>query len=88
MWGIALYFLLADEPESAWFLTKDERLLLVARLKRQTGFHDEFDKEDAILALKDFKTWLFALGQFGLNSMLYSYSVFLPTIIRGKLEFS
>ncbi|CAG9981188.1 unnamed protein product [Clonostachys byssicola] len=81
--GVALYFVLADDPHTAWFLNEDERQLLVARLQRQTGFSEEFDKKDAILAVKDWKTWLFAAGQFGVNSMLYSYSVFLPSIIRG-----
>lgn len=85
--GVALYFVLADDPHTAWFLNEDERQLLVARLQRQTGFSEEFDKRDAILAVKDWKTWLFAAGQFGVNSMLYSYSVFLPSIIRGTRLF-
>lgn len=83
LWGIALWFLLANDPQSAWFLEEDERQLLIARLRRQTGYHEEFDKKDAILAAKDWKVWLFAVGQFGVNSMLYSYSIFLPSIIRG-----
>ena len=84
MWGIALWFLLANDPQSAWYLDDSEKQLLLARLQRQTGFHEEFDKKDAILAAKDWKVWLFAAGQFGVNSMLYSYSIFLPSIIRGK----
>jgi hypothetical protein len=85
LWGIALYFLLANEPKNAWFLTPEERILLVTRLQRQVGFESEFDKKDAIKAFKDWKVWLFALGQFGVNSMLYSYSIFLPSIIKGRL---
>ncbi|VUC26109.1 unnamed protein product [Clonostachys rosea] len=81
--GVALYFLLADDARTAWFLNEDERQLLLARLQRQTGFTEEFDKKDAMLAVKDWKTWMFAAGQFTGNSMLYSYSVFLPSIIRG-----
>lgn len=76
--------MLADQPGTAWYLNDDERRLLITRLQRQTGFHDELDKKDAILAFKDWKVWLFAAGQFGVNSMLYSYSIFLPTIIRGE----
>lgn len=83
LWGIALWFLLANEPSTAWFLNQDEKQLLLARLQRQVGFHEDFDKKDAILAAKDWKVWIFALGQFGVNSMLYSYSIFLPSIIRG-----
>ncbi|KAH7304147.1 high-affinity nicotinic acid transporter [Stachybotrys elegans] len=83
VWGVALWLLLADEPGSAWFLNEDERQLLRARLQRQIGFHEEFDKKDAILAAKDWKVWMFAAGQFCVNSMLYSFSIFLPSIIKG-----
>ena len=77
--------MLADDPRTAWYLTEDERQMLVTRLQRQTGFHEHLDKKDAMLAFKDWKVWLFAAGQFGVNSMLYSYSIFLPSIIRGGL---
>ena len=83
VWGAALWFLLADDPQSAWYLNQEERYLLVTRLQRQVGFHELFDRQDAILAFKDWKVWLFAAGQFGVNSMLYSFSIFLPTIIKG-----
>ena len=83
VFGVVLFFVLADDPETAWYLKEDEKKLLIARLHRQTGFHAEFNKEDAILAVKDWKTWFFAVGQFTVNAMLYSYSVFLPTIIKG-----
>lgn len=79
-----IWFFLADEPGTARYLNETERQLLLSRLQRQTGFHEEFNKKDAILAAKDWKTWLFAAGQFGVNSMLYSYSIFLPTIINGE----
>lgn len=88
LFGVAIWFLLADTPATAWYLNDDERQLLVARLQRQTGFYEEFDRKDAILAFKDVKVWLFAVGQFGVNSMLYSYSVFLPSIIKGPASFS
>ncbi|KAI6782784.1 putative MFS transporter [Emericellopsis cladophorae] len=42
----------------AWFLSEDEKQLLLARLQRQVGFHEDFDKKDAILAAKDWKTWI------------------------------
>lgn len=88
LFGVAVWWLLADGPETAWYLTEEERRMLVARLNRQVGFNAEFDKKDAILAVKDWKTWFFAAGQFGVNAMLYSYSIFLPTIIRGMVSIS
>ncbi|KAI9897926.1 hypothetical protein N3K66_007782 [Trichothecium roseum] len=83
VWGVALWFLLADDPQSAWYLDEEEKRLLFTRLQRQTGFHQEFDKQDAISAAKDWTVWLFAAGQFGVNAILYSYSIFLPSIISG-----
>ncbi|KAG9251913.1 putative MFS transporter [Emericellopsis atlantica] len=83
VFGVVLVFILADEPRNAWFLSEDEKQLLLARLQRQVGFHEDFDRKDAILAAKDWKTWCFAVGQFTVNTMLYSYSVFLPSIIQG-----
>lgn len=59
---------------------------MVVRKERQSGYSktaDQFDKADVIKGLKDWKIWMFCLGQFGADTMLYGYSTFLPTIIRG-----
>lgn len=84
--GIAVWWWLADAPETAVYLTSEERELMVVRKRRQTGYTasaDEFHKEDVIKALKDWKTWVFALAQFPADTILYGYSTFLPTIIKG-----
>lgn len=84
--GIATFWWLADDPESARYLTPEEKQLMVVRKQRQSGYSksaDEFSKKDVILGLKDWKTWMFCLGQFGMDTMLYSFSTFLPTIIKG-----
>jgi hypothetical protein len=83
LYGFAIWFLLPDSPATAWCLNEEERQLLIARLRRQPGFHEELDRKDVLLAFKDWKTWGFAAGQFGVNAMLYSYSIFLPTIIKS-----
>ncbi|RVX75515.1 hypothetical protein B0A52_00868 [Exophiala mesophila] len=84
--GVIVYFWLADSPETAYYLSSEERQLMVIRKRRQIGHTssgDEMHKEDVHKAFKDWKVWLFALGQFGVDTMLYGYSTFLPTIIRG-----
>ena len=81
------WFFLADTPASAWYLKPEEKELLILRLERQTGYTksaQEFSKEDMILGLKDWKIWIFGIGQFGSITMLYGYSVFLPSIIKSK----
>lgn len=59
---------------------------MIVRKERQSGYSrtaDDFLKKDVVLGLKDWKIWMFCLGQFGMDTMLYGYSTFLPTIIRG-----
>ncbi len=89
--GIAVFFWLADEPETAYYLSHAERELMVVRKRRQVGHTasgDQLHKEDVIKAFKDWKVWMFAAGQFGADTMLYGYSTFLPTIIKGLGDWS
>lgn len=84
--GISTWFLLANDPEHAYYLTDEEKKLVVVRRNRQFGqtkSAQEFHKQDVYLGLKDWKIWAFAAGQFGADTMLYGYSTFLPSIIRG-----
>lgn len=72
--GIATFFLLPDEPSSAYFLTDNEKKLMVARSRRSYGDTESaqvFSKEDMMKAFKDWKIWMFCAGQFGMDTMLY-----------------
>ena len=84
--GITTWFLLADSPETAFYLSPDERQLMRKRFDRQIGQTEsaqKFHKNDVYLGLKDWKVYFFCVGQFGVDTMLYGYSTFLPTIIQG-----
>ncbi|KAJ8521766.1 hypothetical protein ONZ45_g1571 [Pleurotus djamor] len=61
--AIAFWLLFPDSPTNAWFLTPDERIKAVQRIKEnQTGVENKhFKKDQMIEALLDPKTWLFAL---------------------------
>ncbi|TFK45315.1 MFS general substrate transporter [Heliocybe sulcata] len=61
--ALAYWFLFPDSPTNAWFLTKEERVKAVRRIKEnQTGVENKhFKKDQMIEALTDPKTWLFAL---------------------------
>lgn len=83
--GIATWFWLADDPDSAYYLSPEEKHIMKLRQERQVGYSrsgDFFHKRDMIAALKDWKMWVFCFGQFGGDAMLYGYSTFLPTIIK------
>lgn len=82
--GVVIPFVLPNSPETAKFLTSVERESLVIVREREVGQTKSaqlMNKKDAMDALKDWKTWAISSGQYCLNSMLYSFSVFLPTII-------
>ncbi|QDS71511.1 hypothetical protein FKW77_004894 [Venturia effusa] len=84
--GIFAWFWMADSPETAHYLTEEEKQLLLTRRSReagQTASAQELDWEDVILGLKDWKIWAFCIAQFGVDTMLYGFSTFLPTIIKG-----
>lgn len=82
--GLIAPFVLPNSPTTASFLNEEERESLVILREYEVGqtkAAQEFNKQDAIDGFKDWKTWLVAAGQYCQNSMLYSFSVFLPTII-------
>ncbi|KAJ2974611.1 hypothetical protein NUW58_g8605 [Xylaria curta] len=69
-----VYFLLPNDPEHAYFLTPDEKKLMAARHRRQYGYTEsakQFSKKDMMKAFKDWKVWVFCIGQFGADTMLY-----------------
>ncbi|KAI0448201.1 DNA-repair protein rad2 [Xylaria telfairii] len=84
--GFMVLLFLPDDPENARFLTPEEKKLVAARQQRQYGYTksaQQFSKKDMMKAFKDWKVWVFCVGQYGADTMLYGYSTFLPTIIKG-----
>ncbi|KAI6160252.1 MFS general substrate transporter [Pisolithus thermaeus] len=59
---ICFGFLFPDSPTTAWFLTPDERVKAIQRIKEnQTGIENKhFKMEQFMEAIRDPKTWLFA----------------------------
>lgn len=89
--GVATWFFLANDPETAYYLGDEERNIAVIRRSRQLGqtesaqkFHWADVKEGAL----DWKIYAFCTGQFGADVMLYGYSTFLPSIIQGMGSWS
>ncbi|TRM59317.1 major facilitator superfamily domain-containing protein [Schizophyllum amplum] len=61
--SIAFWFLFPDSPTSAWFLTAEERVLVIERIKvNQAGVENKTWKKDQFIeTLKDPKVWIMAL---------------------------
>ena len=79
-------WLLPNDPETASFLTAEDRQNLVWLRQAeigQTTSGQQMHKEDVIAGVKDWKIWALSVAQFCSHSVLYSFSVFLPTIIKG-----
>ncbi|TQW10996.1 hypothetical protein V2A60_004799 [Cordyceps javanica] len=84
--GVAAYAALPNDPGSARFLSAGERALMELRHRREygnTASSREFSFRDVNAAFRDWKVWAFCVAQFGVDTMLYGYSTFLPTIIKG-----
>lgn len=81
--GVVCWFFLADDPDTAYYLTVEEREMVLVRRARQTGVSETFEWKDVRKALTDWRCYMFYVGLFCVDTMLYGYSTFLPTIIRG-----
>ncbi|KAH6896866.1 major facilitator superfamily domain-containing protein [Thelonectria olida] len=89
--GVVTYFALPNDAETAYFLDDYERALMRARHAREYGntkSSQEFNWVDMIAAFKDWKVWAFCVAQFGVDTMLYGFSTFLPTIINDLGEWT
>lgn len=77
-------FFINDSPETAKFLTEEERTEVQARLKLdRTSLADEYDSKYLFAALKDWKIYVHMLITIGIYTPLYSISLFLPTIVKN-----
>ena len=87
--AIVALFLLYDFPETASFLTPEERAWAVHRLKyqgssrvgRMIAENNKFRWKDVVNAVTDWQLYLGVLMYWGIVCPLYGISLFLPTII-------
>ncbi|KAJ9629129.1 hypothetical protein H2204_008918 [Knufia peltigerae] len=83
--GVASWWMVHDWPETARFLTNEDRIRVQRRLilDRQGRTAEDFDKRHIYEALKDWKTYGYMVIYMGCLVPLYAFSLFLPTIVRG-----
>ncbi|KAF4494161.1 allantoate permease [Fusarium agapanthi] len=81
--ALASFKLMADYPDRAKFITDAERKHIQERLMLdRLGLAEEFEMKYVWDAFKDWKIWVHMLIATGTFTGVYSYSLFLPTIIR------
>lgn len=84
--GLFCWWMVFDFPDTARFLTRDEKLRTMRRLTADNQARAETEKLNRkyiFAALKDWKTWGYAVLYMGCLCPLYSFSLFLPTILVG-----
>jgi len=83
--GAASFWIIQDFPDTAKFLTEEERTFVIRRLQEDDQFSAAGEKLKMRFiwqSLLDWKTWLGMLLYMGSDGPLYAFSLFLPTIIN------
>ncbi|OCL11338.1 major facilitator superfamily transporter [Glonium stellatum] len=81
--AVSAFFLMHDYPDTAKFLTKEEKIEVQRRLGADRSSPNEgFDMKYFWDALKDWQIWLHMFITLGIFTPLYSFSLFLPTIVK------
>ncbi|KAF8167777.1 major facilitator superfamily domain-containing protein [Crassisporium funariophilum] len=87
--SIASFWIIQDFPDSAKFLTEEERVFVIRRLEddmKLSAGGETFRKKYIWQSLTDWKTWV-SMGIFmGFDGPLYAFSLFLPTIINQVMR--
>lgn len=83
--GVACWWMVFDWPDTARFLSPDDRIRVQRRLiaSKQGHTAEDFDKRYIWAALTDWKTYGYMLINAGALVPIYAFSLFLPTILRG-----
>ncbi|KAK6075177.1 high-affinity nicotinic acid transporter [Seiridium cupressi] len=82
--AVVAYFVMQDYPDSAKFLTTPEKEEVVRRLEEdRSALANEFGVKYFWDAVKDWKIWVHMFITIGVYTPLYSFSLFLPTIIKN-----
>ncbi|WVO23419.1 uncharacterized protein IAS62_004772 [Cryptococcus decagattii] len=82
--GLCFWFFIPNNPMTAYFLTKEERIIAIERLRgKSTGIENKtWKKEQFIEALTDWKCWAFAIYA-GSNNVANSLTNMTSLIINS-----
>ncbi|KAJ6131193.1 hypothetical protein N7523_001653 [Penicillium sp. IBT 18751x] len=85
LWGIVMLFRLPDSPVDAKFLTDEERMIAIERLKaNKTGFKtNQIDRSQIVEAFTDIKTWILAVLILASNIPNGGFTTFNGLVLQG-----
>ncbi|KAH7928130.1 MFS general substrate transporter [Leucogyrophana mollusca] len=81
--GILAHFVLADFPQTAKFLTAEERAFVVAKNKYDhspSGEEDRFEARHVWAAFTDWQVWMHILILISVDAAIFGITLFLPLI--------
>lgn len=81
--GVGAAIFLPNSIESAGFLTPAEKVHARSRLGDASAVHERFDWAEIKRGVFNLQVWLTATAYFSILSGLYSFGLFLPTIINN-----
>ncbi|KAF2120292.1 major facilitator superfamily domain-containing protein [Lophiotrema nucula] len=81
--GVLSFFVLPNSIESARFLTPEQKTLGRLRLEDANFAHEKFDWAEVKRGVFNLQVWFSACAYFAILSGLYSFGLFLPTIINS-----
>lgn len=80
--GAALLFL-TNRPAEADWLGEEQRTWLVETLEDERRSHPDVDRSNVFTAFGSGRVWLLAFVLFGLNTVSYGMSLWLPSLVRS-----
>lgn len=84
--GVLSFFMVHDFPDTATFLSEQDRARVIRRLKtdkQSSAEHEEFKMAYLWAAITDWKMYMGMIIYMGCDMPLYAFSLFLPTIIKN-----
>jgi ACS family tartrate transporter-like MFS transporter len=81
--GIAVYWILPEEPQGAKWLTKAECVHLVGMLELENSGYRGLNKRDLLKVILRPSIWALSLIYFALPACMYGVTLWLPTAIKS-----
>ena len=81
--GTAVLFYLPNRPEDAHWLGEEKQAWLLAHLEEEKRNHPDAARSGGFSAFRNRDVWLLAYVYFGLNTVSYGLSLWLPSLIHS-----
>jgi len=81
--GMVVLFYLTNRPEEAHWLSDEQRNWLIANLLEEKRAHPDEGRSTKFSAFGNVNVWLLTFVYFGLNTVSYGLSLWLPDVVRS-----